>query len=262
MEQQTKRLPAIFVGHGSPMIALEHNALTETYKELGQTILGRFGRPKAILMISAHWYTRGTLVQSAEKPRQIYDMYGFPQELYELSYKPAGHAGLTHAVQDLLGDSVAVDDSWGIDHGAWSILTHIFPQADIPVVQLSVNGLLSEAASYALGEQLAVLRERGYLIMGSGNVVHNLGAVEWENEHGSLAADRFDAFIKDAIEKRDDAKVLAFRRHPDAAYAVPTPDHFLPLLYILGAARKEQPYVFNNVRNLGSMALTGYAFGL
>lgn len=261
MEKQKTRMPAIFVGHGSPMIALEHNKLTETYKELGQTILKRFDRPKAILMISAHWYTRGTFVQSTAKPRQIYDMYGFPQELYELSYEPSGHAGLTKAVQDLLGDSVEIDDSWGIDHGAWSILTHIFPKADIPVVQLSVNGLLDEAASYALGEKLATLREDGYLLMGSGNVVHNLRAVEWENEYGSPAADRFDAFIKDAIETRDDAKVIAFRHHPDADYAVPTPDHFLPLLYILGAARDEKPYVFNNVRNLGSMALTGYAFG-
>ncbi|RGS74315.1 4,5-DOPA dioxygenase extradiol [Mitsuokella sp. AF21-1AC] len=262
MEQQKTRMPAIFVGHGSPMIALEHNDLTATYKELGQTILKRFGRPKAILMISAHWYTRGTLVQSAEKPRQVYDMYGFPKELYELKYEPAGCADLTKEVTDLLGDGVEVDDSWGIDHGTWSILVHIFPRADIPVVQLSVNGLMDTRQSYELGQRLAVLREKGYLLMGSGNVVHNLRLVEWENEHGSLAADRFDEAIKSAIEARDDEAVIEFHRCPDADYAVPTPDHFLPLLYILGAARDEKPYIFNNVRNLGSMALTGYAFGL
>ena len=244
------------------MIALEHNDLTATYKELGQTILKRFGRPKAILMISAHWYTRGTLVQSAEKPRQVYDMYGFPKELYELKYEPAGCADLTKEVTDLLGDGVEVDDSWGIDHGTWSILVHIFPRADIPVVQLSVNGLMDTRQSYELGQRLAVLREKGYLLMGSGNVVHNLRLVEWENEHGNPAADRFDEAIKSAIEARDDEAVIEFHRCPDADYAVPTPDHFLPLLYILGAARDEKPYIFNNVRNLGSMALTGYAFGL
>lgn len=257
-----KRMPAIFVGHGSPMIALDHNELTETYGKIGQEVLEKFGRPKAILMISAHWYTRGTLVQSAEKPRQVYDMYGFPEELYQLKYEPPGYADLTKEVQNILGDAVEVDDDWGIDHGTWSVLVHIFPKADIPVVQLSVNGLLSDEESYALGEKLAVLRDEGYLLMASGNVVHNLREVEWENENGSPAADRFDAYIKEAVEKRADEKVISYHRHPDASYAVPTPDHYLPLLYILGASKGEKPYVFNNVRNLGSMALTGYAFGL
>ena len=165
-------------------------------------------------------------------------------------------------------DSLALErlelrhDSWGIDHGAWSILVHIFPEADIPVVQLSVNGDITERAAYDLGQRLASLREKGYLIMGSGNVVHNLRRVEWENEHGSLAADRFDEAIKAAIEQRDDEAVIDYHRYPAADYAVPTPDHFLPLLYILGASQGESPYIFNNVRNLGSMALTGYAFGL
>lgn len=257
-----KKMPAIFVGHGSPMIALDHNELTETYRRLGERILKEFGKPKAILMVSAHWYTRGTLVQSAAKPRQVYDMYGFPKELYELKYEPAGCADLTRAVTDLLGADVEVDDSWGIDHGAWSILVHIFPKADIPVVQLSVNGLIDARQSYELGQKLASLREKGYLIMGSGNVVHNLRRVEWENEHGNPAADRFDDAIKAAIEQRNDEAVIDYHRHPDADYAVPTPDHFLPLLYILGASQGESPYTFNNVRNLGSMALTGYAFGL
>ena len=239
-----KKMPAVFVGHGSPMIALDHNELTDTYNRLGKRILEKFGQPKAILMISAHWYTHGTLVQSAAKPRQVYDMYGFPPELYELKYEPTGCADLTRDVTDLLGADVEIDDSWGIDHGAWSILVHILPEADIPVVQLSV------------------LREKGYLIMGSGNVVHNLRRVEWENEHGNPAADRFDDAIKAAIEQRDDKAVIDYHRYPDADYAVPTPDHFLPLLYILGASKGETPYIFNNVRNLGSMALTGYAFGL
>ncbi len=257
-----KKMPAVFVGHGSPMIALDHNELTDTYSRLGKRILEEFGKPNAILMISAHWYTHGTLVQSAAKPRQVYDMYGFPEELYALKYEPTGFAALTREVTDLLGNGVEVDDSWGIDHGAWSILVHIFPKADIPVVQLSVNGDITEHATYKLGQKLAILREKGYLIMGSGNVVHNLRRVEWENEHGNPDADRFDDAIKAAIEQRDDEAVIDYHRHPDADYAVPTPDHFLPLLYILGASKGETPRTFNNVRNLGSMALTGYAFGL
>lgn len=257
-----KKMPAIFVGHGSPMIALDHNELTDTYHRLGKRILEEFGKPRAILMVSAHWYTHGTLVQSAAKPRQVYDMYGFPPELYALKYEPTGFAALTREVTDLLGNGVEVDDNWGIDHGTWSILVHIFPEADIPVVQLSVNGDIAACQSYELGQKLASLREKGYLIMGSGNVVHNLRRVEWENEHGTPAADRFDAAIKAAIEQRNDEAVIDFQRYPDADYAVPTPDHFLPMLYILGASRGESPYVFNNVRNLGSMALTGYAFGL
>lgn len=257
-----KKMPAIFVGHGSPMIALDHNELTDTYHRLGKRILEEFGKPRAILMVSAHWYTHGTLVQSAAKPRQVYDMYGFPPELYALKYEPTGLAALTREVTDLLGNGVEVDDNWGIDHGTWSILVHIFPEADIPVVQLSVNGDIAACQSYELGQKLASLREKGYLIMGSGNVVHNLRRVEWENEHGNPAADRFDAAIKAAIEARDDEAVIDFHRYPDADYAVPTPDHFLPLLYVLGASQGESPYIFNNIRNLGSMALTGYAFGL
>ena len=257
-----KKMPAVFVGHGSPMIALDHNELTDTYNRLGKRILEEFGKPKAILMISAHWYTHGTLVQSAAKPRQVYDMYGFPPELYELKYEPTGCADLTRDVTDLLGADVEIDDSWGIDHGAWSILVHIFPKADIPVVQLSVNGDITEHAAYKLGQKLASLREKGYLIMGSGNVVHNLRRVEWENEHGNPAAARFADAIKAAIEQRDDEAVIDYHRHPDADYAVPPLDPFLPLLYILGASEGETPYIFNNIRNLGSMALTGYAFGL
>nr|WP_317429943.1 class III extradiol ring-cleavage dioxygenase [uncultured Mitsuokella sp.] len=206
-------------------------------------------------------YARHPRAERRKAPPGI-RLYGFPPELYELKYEPTGCADLTRDVTDLLGADVEIDDSWGIDHGAWSILVHIFPEADIPVVQLSVNGDITERAAYDLGQRLAVLRDKGYLIMGSGNVVHNLRRVEWENEHGNPAADRFDDAIKAAIEQRNDEAVIDYHRYPDADYAVPTPDHFLPLLYILGASEGEMPYIFNNVRNLGSMALTGYAFGL
>ena len=203
-----KKMPAVFVGHGSPMIALDHNELTDTYNRLGKRILEEFGKPKAILMISAHWYTHGTLVQSAAKPRQVYDMYGFPPELYELKYEPTGCADLTRDVTDLLGADVEIDDSWGIDHGAWSILVHIFPKADIPVVQLSVNRDLTPQELYDLGQKLAPLRNQGYLIFASGNVVHNLGRVEWNNPGGTPQALRFNDYIINAVQNRNDDAVI------------------------------------------------------
>ena len=255
-----KKMPAVFVGHGSPMIALDHNELTETYRRLGERILKEFGKPKAILMVSAHWYTRGTLVQSAAKPRQVYDMYGFPKELYELKYEPAGCADLTRAVTDLLGTDVEVDDSWGIDHGTWSILVHIFPEADIPVVQLSVNGDIAARQSYELGRRLASLREKGYLVMGSGNVVHNLRRVEWNKRGGSEAAQHFNQDIVDNVIAGNLDAVIHYENHEHAAYAVPTPEHYLPLLYCLGAAGTDKATPFNNTCTLGSMAMTGFVW--
>ena len=134
------RMPVIFSGHGSPMVALEHNDVTEGMAKTGRSVIQTYGKPKAILAISAHWYTDGTFVQSDEKPRQVYDMYGFPKELYEVKYPVSGNAELTDAVLSLLGGTVSVDNSWGIDHGTWTVFVHMFPDADIPVVQLSVNG--------------------------------------------------------------------------------------------------------------------------
>lgn len=254
------KMPAVFVGHGSPMIALYDNPITRTYHELGEKIIEKYGKPKAILMVSAHWFTGGTFIQSAQHPKQIYDMYGFPQELYEVKYEPEGSMELTKEVESILGEEVSVNDTWGIDHGTWTVLVHMFPKADIPVVQLSVNRWMDAEESYEMGKKLASLRDKGYLLMGSGNVVHNLRMVEWDNKGGSPAADRFDAYIREAVEKREDEKVIHFENHPDAAYAVPTPDHYLPLLYVLGASEGEKPEVFNNVRDLGSMAMTGFAF--
>ncbi|MEE8826540.1 MAG: 4,5-DOPA dioxygenase extradiol [Eubacteriales bacterium] len=254
------RMPVIFSGHGSPMVALEHNDVTEGMAAVGRSVIQAYGKPKAILAISAHWYTDGTFVQSAKKPRQVYDMYGFPKELYEVKYPVTGNADLTDAVISLLGNTVSVDDSWGIDHGTWTVLVHMFPDADIPVVQLSVNGRLTPAESYAIGKKLAPLRDLGFLIVGSGNVVHNLRQVEWDNEGGTPMTLRFNQRIKDAVVSGDHQTVIDYAKLPDAGYAVPTPDHFLPLLYCLGAAEGDSVSVFNNVCNLGSMAMTGFLF--
>ena len=260
MAQKT-RMPVIFSGHGSPMLALEHNDITRTLRETGEQLLASQGKPKAILAVSAHWYQGETLVQSTAHPRQIYDMYGFPEELYEVKYNAVGSPALTEEVKNLLGGAVRVDDSWGIDHGTWTVLVHMFPKADIPVVQLSVNGRLTPAKCADLGRKLAPLREEGYLILGSGNVVHNLRMVDWDNEDGSPACKRFNDYITEAVLAGDTNQVLHYGTHPDASYAVPTPDHFLPLCYCLGAADGDAARAFNNVCSVGAIAMTGYVFG-
>lgn len=258
---QENRMPVVFSGHGSPMVALDHNEITEAMAAAGRDILENYGKPKAILAISSHWFTNGSYIQSAETPKQVYDMYGFPQELYEVKYPVSGDAALTDQVRTLLGDAVTVNDDWGIDHGTWTVLVHMFPDADIPVVQLSVNKKLSPEECVEMGRKLESLRDQGYLIFGSGNVVHNLRRVEWDNEGGTPMTIAFNQAITEALEKRDDQTVINYRDLPDAAYAVPTPDHFLPLLYCMGAAGTDSVRVFNNVCNLGSMAMTGYIFG-
>ena len=257
-----EKMPVIFVGHGDPMIALKINEMTETLKKIGQDIIEKYGEPKAILCISAHWYTKDTFIQSTEIPNQVYDMFGFPNELYKVKYPVKGSKELTKDVEKILGNEVKINDDWGIDHGTWTVFVHMFPEAKIPVVQLSVNANLSANKAYKLGEKLAKLREKGYLIVGSGNIVHNLRKIEWDNPKGTQEADKFDRYILDNISKREDEKVIKYEEHEYSNYAVPTPDHFMPILYILGASQGEKPYIFNEMRELGSLSMTSYAFGL
>lgn len=256
------KMPVIFSGHGSPMLALEDTEVTKGLRKVGEQIIRQFGKPKAILAVSAHWYTKGTYVQSTETPKQVYDMYGFPKELYDFKYPVKGYPELSKRVSALLGDKVAVNDEWGIDHGTWTVLCHVFPDADIPVVQLSVDATLSAQDIFNLGEALSPLREEGYLIFASGNVVHNLRRVEWENPNGSPECVAFNDTITEYVKSRDDAKVMEYETVSNASYAVPTPEHFLPLVYMLGAAKGEKPLVFNNHCELGAIAMTGYAFGM
>ena len=255
-----KKMPVIFVGHGDPMIALKINEMTETLKKIGKDIIEKYGEPKAILCISAHWYTKDTFIQSTEIPNQVYDMFGFPNELYEVKYPVKGSKELTKDVEKILGNEVKINDDWGIDHGTWTVFVHMFPEAKIPVVQLSVNANLSANKAYKLGEKLAKLREKGYLIVGSGNIVHNLRKIEWDNPKGTQEADKFDRYILDNISKREDEKVIKYEEHEYSNYAVPTPDNFMPILYILGASQGEKPYIFNEMRELGSLSMTSYIF--
>ena len=257
-----KKMPVIFVGHGDLMLALKRNEMTEALKNIGKDIIKNHGEPKAILCISAHWYTKDTFIQSAEVPIQIYDMFGFPKKLYEVKYPVKGSKDLTTEVEKILGSEVKINDDWGIDHGTWTVFFHMFPEAKIPVVQLSVNAYLNTEKAYKLGEKLAKLREKGYLIVGSGNIVHNLRKIEWDNPKDSQEADLFDNYILNSVIKREDEKVIKYEEHEYSNYAVPTPDHFMPLLYILGASQGEKPYVFNEMRELGSLSMTSYIFGL
>jgi 4,5-DOPA dioxygenase extradiol len=257
-----KKMPVIFSGHGSPMLALEDTEVTRGLCTLGKNIIDQFGKPKAILALSAHWFTRGSHVQSSVNPKQIYDMYGFPKELYDFKYPVKGSPELSSRVLTLLGKRISVNDTWGIDHGTWTVLCHMFPDADIPVVQLSIDGSISPEEIYDLGKALAPLREEGYLIFASGNVVHNLRRVEWDNPKGSPECISYNDAVTDYVKKREDASVIAFNTIPHASYAVPTPEHFLPLLYVLGAAQGEKALVFNNHCELGAIAMTGYAFGM
>lgn len=256
-----QRMPAVFAGHGSPMLAITDNDITRQFREAGERVLREAGRPRAILAVSAHWYTRGSLVADTRTPEQIYDMYGFPEALYDLQYRPAGSPEVARRVEALLGGAVTIDNTWGIDHGTWSVLTHMFPEADIPVLQLSVNGYLDAAGHYAAGEKLSALRDEDVLILGSGNIVHNLYRIEPGNPSGSPMAEGFQAKVVEAVEKRDDERVIDYKSLPFAHYAIPSPEHYLPLLYVLGATRSEKVTVFNNTCVSGSLGMAGFITG-
>lgn len=254
------RMPVVFIGHGSPMLALEDSEESRTLSRLGAEIEEKFGGPKGILAISGHWFTRGTWVQNSAHPRQVYDMYGFPQELYEIVYPASGDAALASEVARLLG--ARTTEEHGIDHGVWSVLVHMFPRADIPVVALSVDGTIPPRAAYQLGQRLTPLRDKGILILATGAIVHNLRDINPADVSGSPQTNAFRSAVRDRVEQRDDEALIGFSQLPGAAYAVPTPDHYLPLLYGLGASEGEGARVFNDVPQFGSTALTSFIFGL
>ncbi len=234
-------MPAIFLGHGSPMNAIEANEFAPAWRALGESL----PPPKAILCISAHWYTRGSGVTAMTKPRTIHDFGGFPQELYEVQYPALGDLDLAKRTRHLLASKaeITLDQSWGLDHGTWSLLVHLFPKVDIPVVQLSIDATLDHKDHLELGKMISDLREEGYLVLGSGNVVHNLRAsfASQDATDGFDWAKRFDLEVKKRIENRDFLNLAEYEQIGDEAkLAVPTPEHYLPLLYILGTAGPEE----------------------
>lgn len=251
-------MPVLFVGHGSPMNAIEDNDYTRNWAKIAREI----PKPKAILAISAHWYTNGSSITDEEHPKMVYDIYGFPDELYKVVYKAKGSPKLAHLTKDLIKRNVKIDNSWGYDHGTWSVLSKMYPEADIPVFQLSVDSSASAEAHFEIGKEISALREKGVLIFGSGNVVHNLEKISWGMEGGHPWAVDFDYYIKDKIIKRQYQEVINYENAGKSSeLAFFTPEHFYPLLYILGASNEDDRVsIFNDSYVMGSLSMTSYIF--
>jgi len=250
------KMPLLFIGHGSPMNAIEENEDTKNWKRIAQLI----PRPKAILAISAHWFTDGTRITDAVNPKTIYDMYGFPEELYKIVYPAPGAPELAHITKSLIQKEVRIDNSWGYDHGTWSVLHRMYPEADIPLYQLSIDRNAEPEVHYRIGRELKELRESRVLIFASGNVVHNLRRINWDMEGGYPWAEEFDRYIKEKLLQKEYTDIIHYEKAGESARsAFPTPEHFYPLLYILGAAEEDDRItVFNDRCLMGSMSMTSY----
>jgi 4,5-DOPA dioxygenase extradiol len=237
-------MPAIFFGHGNPMNALQRNAWTEGWANIGNTIQ----RPSAILCISAHWYLPATMLTGMAAPRTIHDFGGFPRELYQVQYPAPGDLLLARRVQELLSPlPVRLDNSWGLDHGTWSVLVHVFPEADVPVVQLSIHETHSPAFHFQLARRLTPLRDEGVLIVGSGNLVHNLHTYAWGRQMPEPYdwAVRFETTAKELMLGGEFEPLVQYETlGRDAVLSIPTPDHYLPLLYVLATKREDDAITF------------------
>lgn len=256
-----RRMPALFIGHGSPMNTLETNGYTEAWRAFGQHL----PKPRALLVISAHWFFGATAVTGMARPRTIHDFYGFPQALFDIDYPAPGDPDLAGEIAELAKPRwIGLDrDQWGLDHGTWSVLTHMYPQADIPVIQLSINALQPLDYHLDLAASLDALRERGVMIVGSGNAVHNLKRLQWRE--ADLAYDWAERFDEAVVEQlaRAPGDILRLREHRDYGLAVPTPDHFIPLLYLAGLAAAEGTVPEPLVRgySMGSISMTCFGLG-
>lgn len=263
LPEQDTVMPALFVGHGSPMNGIENNEFSAAWKQLGLEL----PRPAAILVVSAHWLTRGTHITAMEKPGTIHDFGGFPQELYEVHYPASGSPEVAAQVRDMLtGTNAVLDHEWGLDHGAWTILRRMYPSANIPVLQLSIDYYQPAEYHYNLGKQLAGLRKKGILVLSSGNMVHNLGMIDFANmdkpDYGYDWAREMHLLLKEKIVAGNHRALIDYEKlSKSAKLAIPTPDHYYPLLYTLGMQQKnEAPAFFNDKLVAGSLNMTSVKF--
>lgn len=260
----TEEMPVLFLGHGSPMNAIEENEFVRGSRKVATTI----PKPNAILCISAHWFTQGTKVTAMSMPPTIHDFGGFPKELFAVQYPAKGSPELAHITQQLLQPTaVALDEKWGLDHGAWTVIMHMYPKADIPVIQLSIDYTKPASYHYELAKQLRSLRKKGILIIGSGNIVHNLGLVDFKNintvGYGFDWAVEARAKINHWLLEGNDAPIINYQQQGQAIQlAAPSPDHYLPLVYTLGLKNKnEKIALFNDELLAGSLSMTSVKFG-
>ena len=258
----SERMPILFIGHGNPMNAITDNAWHRSWQQLGKAL----PKPQAILSVSAHWLTRGTKVTGMVKPKTIHDFGGFPRELFEAQYPAPGAPALAKTTSELVSSTTILpDESWGLDHGTWSVLLPMYPAADIPVYQLSLDYAQPTTYHYEIGKQLSKLREKGVLIIGSGNLVHNLGQVDWSG--GNKVYDwavEFDSKMSEWISKGDHASILNYQKllGNTATMAHPTYDHLLPLFYVLGLQQKgEELHYFNDQFDMGSISMRSLQIG-
>lgn len=261
------RMPVLFVGHGSPMNAIEDNPWSRAFKQLGQELRTELPKPKAILAISAHWFVDRTLLTAEARPKTIHDFGGFPRALYEIQYPAPGNPELAEQIMQVLAaHRAATSKEWGLDHGTWSVLVHTHPEAEIPVVQLSINRRLTPEQHLALGSELLPLREAGVLILGSGNIVHNLRHAFSSYSRGDTTlpewAVQFDSGVTEALEQRDATYLTQTLSSDVGGLAHPSPDHYLPLLYSFGATDERDAVTFPiQGFDMGSVSMRAVRFG-
>ncbi|WP_417352054.1 4,5-DOPA dioxygenase extradiol [Flavobacterium alkalisoli] len=264
LNEQDEKLPVLFIGHGSPMNGIEDNEFSQTWAKMGQGIT----RPKAVIVVSAHWLTRGTHITAMEDPKTIHDFGGFPQELFDVQYPAKGNPELAKETAKLITSTqVGLDHDWGLDHGTWTVVRHMYPNADIPVLQLSIDYGKPASYHYELAKQLSSLRKKGVLIIGSGNMVHNLRMIDWrklnEPNYGFDWAIEMNNVFKEKIADRNHKALMDYESLNKAAkLAIPTPDHYYPLMYILGLQdNKDDLSFFNDKMVGGSLNMTSVKIG-
>ncbi len=244
----------LFVGHGNPMYAIEENNFTQTWQNLGKNL----SKPKAIVVISAHWETVGTFVTAMVNPRTIHDFYGFPPELFAVQYNAPGNPDLAKEISAQTG--IELDENWGLDHGTWSVLKHLFPKADTPVLQISLDRTKTALEHYDFAKKLKFLRHENILIIGSGNIVHNLRMVNFRNNFGDEWANSANEILKELVVNDEHTQLINYQKlGSEVQLAIPTPEHFLPLLYVLALKNKgEKIEIFNDVVELGSISMASF----